>query len=66
LLGVIARERAGKEIGAARAALVIAPSPHSASLRALREKAATRAIEPCGDILAYPILGALHHRYARI
>jgi hypothetical protein len=26
----------------------------------------TRAIERLGDIVAHPILGGLHHRYARI
>jgi transposase InsO family protein len=26
----------------------------------------TRPIERYGDIVAYPILGGLHHRYARI
>jgi hypothetical protein len=26
----------------------------------------TRPIERFGDIVAYPILGGLHHRYARI
>jgi hypothetical protein len=26
----------------------------------------TRPIERFGDIIAYPILGGLHHRYARI
>ena len=31
-----------------------------------KDSPASRAIEPCGRILAAPILGGLHHRYVRI
>jgi len=31
-----------------------------------KDAPASRAIEPCGRILALPILGGLHHRYVRI
>jgi hypothetical protein len=36
------------------------------TFRLLKDTPCTRSIERLGDIIAYPILGGLHHRYARI
>jgi hypothetical protein len=36
------------------------------TLKDMKDPHVTRAIERSGDIVALPILGGLHHRYARI
>jgi NADH dehydrogenase len=49
------------------AAAALAPTEIAEPTRSiLRNARCTRPIERFGDVVAHPILGGLHHRYARI